>query len=310
MTVRHSATDLVRSASRYGLHFRSFTLSSEGHWAPEDADWNYKDIPHLNQVHSQADAVAATIGDDLVTSINFQKIAGIPAPIAVANYVASDGSQVYYTTLACYVLIVSTSIGEDDHDDSGLIRSRVDTTYHVGGPKFAMWLFPVLRRILAANYKVLMSEDLPMREQRGALRQAGYRFASDGRARTFSETTDLTTRNVIRPEPPRGKELSADLGRLTTEGSTLIIGSAPGGLRLVRSTDGGVSIYERICDHEGACLDAADISNGSLICPWHAKRVKPIGSFVIGSDDPMRLAIGHGRELLVDGLSLTITGVE
>jgi hypothetical protein len=310
MSIRHTAPELVRTASRYGLRFKAFTLSSEGHWTPEDSDWNYKDVPHLNQVHSQADAVAAAIGEDVISSINFQKIAGIPVPIAVANYVASDGSQVYYTTLACYVLIVSTQIGEDERDTFGEIWSNVETTYHIGGPKFAMWLFPLLRRILTSNYKVLMSEDLPMREQRGLLRAAGYRFASDGRARTFSETTDLTVENVIRPPTPDDKNVRVDLRPLTAEGSSIIVGASPGGLRLVHLANHEISIFERVCVHEGACLDAAAVSHGSVICPWHAKRVKPIAKFILGSEAPQRLLIGHDREVLVNGLSLIVTGVE
>ncbi len=306
MSVRRTAPELVRSASRFGLRFKSFSLVSEGTWTDEDADWNYKDVPHLNQVHSQADTVPATIGDDFIATINFQKIAGIPVPIALANYVASDGTQVYYTTLACFVLIVETAIG--DSTQSGSIRSRVETTYHIGGPSGAIWLYPILRRILTANYKVLMSEDLPMRAQRGRLRLAGYSFASDGRPRTFAETTDLTVKNVIPPTPTSSHPVTVDLRRLEPEG-TVIVGDSTAGFRLIRTADKEVAVFDRVCDHEGACLDSAAATRNSLVCPWHAKRVKPLGTIELGVPGVQQLNLRPGCDLVAEGDVLTFTGM-
>ncbi|MBU6338902.1 MAG: hypothetical protein KGQ36_02905 [Rickettsiales bacterium] len=35
-----------------GYKFRTFELSSQGDFLPSDADWNYKDIPHLKNIHN------------------------------------------------------------------------------------------------------------------------------------------------------------------------------------------------------------------------------------------------------------------
>ena len=309
MNTRRTAPELVRSAGRYGLRFKSFTLVSEGNWTSEDADWNYKDVPHLNLVHSQADAIGVAIEDDIIATLNFQRIARIPMPIALANYVASDGSQVYYTTLLCFVLVVETRISEHPQSENGLGRAKVETTYHVGGPPVAIWLFPLLRRVLTANYRVLMSEDLPMREQRGRLRNAGYRFASDGRPRTFSETTDLTIANVIPPSPHEAKSVTVDLKLLTSEGTTMTVGEGPGGLRLVRGVGDEVMIFDRVCNHEGACLDSAMLSNGCLVCPWHAKRVKALGKVLLGVSSVQQLSIAPNYEIVFENGSLSITGL-
>ncbi len=307
MTIRRTAPELVRALGRHGLHFRSFTVESEGPWTVEDADWNYKDVPHLNEVHTNARAVGAAIGDDLATTLNLQKTLGVAMPIAVANYVASDGTQVYYTTMLCFVLVVETRMSDNGHDGAGR-RCRVQTTYHVGGPRVALWAFPLLRRILTSNYRVLMSEDLPMREQRGRLRRAGYSFASDGRPRTFAETVDLTVRNVVAPDLVGDKVLDIDLGTLD-EGSTITAGTGPDGLRIVR-TDGAVlSIFTRVCDHEGASLDCAVFTGEVLVCPWHAKRVKPLATVRLGERDRQELTVGPGYEIVIDQGRMTIAGL-
>lgn len=291
------------------MRFRTFSVSSRGEWTAEDADWNYKDVPHLNQVHSQAWAYGTAIDDDFIATINLQKIAGVQMPIALANYDASDGSQVYYTTLLCFVLIVETRLSDERIGENGQVQGVAVTTYHIGGPRFAMWLFPVLKRTLTANYKVLMSEDLPMRDQRGRLRRAGYRFASDGRPRTFAETTDLTVMNVISPRALAPGSTTVDIGGLNTEGSSLVAGVGPAGLRFVRGPGSEVMIFDRVCSHEGAALDDAALHNGCLVCPWHAKRVKPVATVHLGSTDIQRIRLDSGFEITIEQDACSIVGL-
>jgi len=45
------------------VQFKSFTLTSEGRYSALDADWNYKDIPHLTMVHDLVDAYPTVIND-------------------------------------------------------------------------------------------------------------------------------------------------------------------------------------------------------------------------------------------------------
>ncbi len=302
-----TAPELVRSLGRQGLRFRSFSVQSEGIWTSEDADWNYKDVPHLNVVHTLARGIPAAIGDEIAVTINLQRAAGVTLPIALANYVASDGSQVYYTTMLCFVLVVETRAEDVEGIQNGR-GARVETTYHIGGPRFAMWAFPLLRRILTSNYRVLMSEDLPMREQRGRLRRAGFRFASDGRPRTFAETEDLTVCNVIapRPDPERISKIDlADIG----EGASALAGSGPDGLRIVRTSGSEFAIYNRVCDHEGASLDVAKLSRECLVCPWHAKRVKPLAVLELNAAERQTLQVGPGYEVAVENGCMTIVGI-
>jgi hypothetical protein len=254
--------------------------------------------------------VPAAIDDEIIATINIQRIAHIPFPIALANYVASDGSQVYYTTLLFFVLVVETRIQPADSDSPNDHQTIVRTTYHVGGPRFSLWLFPILRRLLRNNYELLMSEDLPMRDQRGRLRSVGYRFASDGRARTFIETTDLAVNNVVPPPPVHGDAIVVDLQQLVADGQSLTVGDGPAGLRIIRESDTTFMVFDRVCTHEGACLDTADIRQGALLCPWHAKRVKPLAMLNIDpSSDAKTITLQGGYSLSLYGTSCTIIGV-
>jgi nitrite reductase/ring-hydroxylating ferredoxin subunit len=311
MSIRRSAADLARGLERHGLVFRSFVVSSEGEWAAEDADWNYKDVPHLNEVHSLASTVPAAIDDEVIATVNIQRIGGLPMPIALANYVAPDGSQVYYTTLFAFVLVVETRIIDTTPvgADAAPCRARVETTYRIGGPKVLMWFFPVLRRLLTANYHVLMSEDLPMREQRGRLRRAGYRFKSDGRPRTFAETVDLTVTNVIAPEPDLEHKSLIDLGPLTESGATVVVGHGSAGVRLVRGVGSEILVFDRVCSHEGACLDSARLAGSSLVCPWHAKRIKPLETFRTDDPEPRQIRLQSGVLMEVEGTRCSFRGI-
>jgi nitrite reductase/ring-hydroxylating ferredoxin subunit len=259
---------LVRQLKSAGYRICTFSVSSTGSYSVEDADWNYKDVPHLNVVHTQVRAIIGTMEDDVITTINLQKVLGIPFPVSVVNYAVSPMAQTYFTTLGPYILVVHTkyeSIGDNE--------TRVSTTYNIAGSPLVSFAFPLLRRILRSNYKTLMSEDLPMRDRRGSLRARGFRFKSDGRSRTFAETTDLLFENVVPPARPGTHTESVGLEQLAAEGASMLVGPDDDrGVRLVRKGD-EVLVMPRVCGHEGASLDCAAIANDSLVCPWHAKRV-------------------------------------
>jgi len=303
----HTAAQITHALGRLGLTFRSFTLASEGDWSEEDADWNYKDLAHFNVVHSLTRSVPAAIGDEIFAAVHMQRIGGIAVPIALADYVASDGSQVYFTTLACFVLVVETKVLPLPGASEGEPRTRVETTYHIGGPRLAMLAFPLLRLVLTANYKVLMREDLPMREQRGRLRRAGYTFVSDGRPRTFAETTDLTFENVVAPRSASEIDVVVDLAMLEPAGASVIVGEGAVGVRFLRGHGSEVMVFDRVCSHEGANLDDVPLGRDCLVCPWHAKRVRPLATFDLADRSFRRLAAGPDRTIVIDGQRLTIS---
>src|SRR3990167_9913240 len=99
---------LITSLKKEGLVFTDFSLTHEGKYAIDDADWNYKDVPHLHHVHELVEANFAVMGDDVINTINTQKILGIKMPLAVVNYESGKNEQTYYTCLFFFVLIVQT----------------------------------------------------------------------------------------------------------------------------------------------------------------------------------------------------------
>jgi nitrite reductase/ring-hydroxylating ferredoxin subunit len=287
--MRPSAQSLVRQLTTAGYAISSFELVSIGDYAVADADWNYKDVPHLNVVHTQVRCVIGTMDDDHITGVALQKVLGIPVPLVLVNYVDGEDSQTYYTSFGPFVLIINTT-----YEALPGARTKVTTRYNIGASGPARLAFPILQRIIKSNYHVLMSEDIPMRTRRGSLRSRGFSFRSDGRPRGFAETTDLLFKNVVAPERAGRSLESISLQRFSNDGDSVLIGNDDDrGLRLVRvGTD--ILAFLRYCDHEGAELDCARLTSGRLSCPWHAKRILPI----------FRIALTTGASAERDGYSL------
>ncbi len=287
---RMNAESSVSALENAGYSIHRVRVSSEGNYAVADADWNYKDIPHLNVVHTQVRGICGTIEDDLVTSLFTQRVAGISVPIIIVNHADSDTSQTYFTTLGPFVLIVHTRYIELEPN-----RTRVETTYHIGGRGLWRLLFPILARVLRKNYAKLMSEDLPMRDRRGELRSRGFTYQTDGAPRSFPETADLLFKNVVPPKGGDALHVTEPLAAFRA-GADVFVGSDDDrGLRLVRQGD-ELLAFPRICLHEGAGLDCASLSAGKLSCPWHAMKIVPV----------LRLALRQGEQAEKDGYRISV----
>ena len=295
--IKLSKDGLVGSLRAQGLRFSDMTLASEGDYAVEDSDWNYKDIPHLHHVHALAEAMPAVIGRDIICTVNLQNILGIWFPMALVNFEAAPNRQVYYSTLFFFVLVVET------HSESiGYLRTRASTTYSIGHPPSLGFLVPVMKWLIRRNYKVLMSEDLPMRDRRGALRALGYGFRREGDTYSFVKTLNILEDNVIAP-PDANRTFGCDYTEVLKDKDQAFIGDIGLlGARLVRDGD-DVVIYRRSCPHEGAGLDSADCSGGFVTCRWHGRKLKPIGRFARGQDIEFATA---NYDVSVAGAALTI----
>ena len=105
-----------------------------------------------------------------IASINFQKIFMFSFPMVVFNFDQHRYDQVYFTSFGPILLLVNTIT---DGDDNNCV---VTTRYCLAAKRPFSWLFPVFRRLILRNNKILMSEDTPMRDRRGKLRRAGHSF--------------------------------------------------------------------------------------------------------------------------------------
>lgn len=276
--MRITVSRFVNRMESAGYHVQNFSVRSQGRYTPEDADWNYKDVPHLNVVHSNVDTIPTAMDDDLITTLNLQKVLGFRMPMTVVNFAHGPREQAYYSTLGPFVLLVHTQFEGTEE------QTTVNTTYHVAAPGLARFAFPLIKRVLSKNYEVLMSEDLPMRDRRGELRRRGYAFRSDGRTRTFAETTDLRFSNVVPPEGDVAEEFRLPVSKLGEEGARVDLGDdGHQGIRLERQGD-QILALPRLCPHEGASLDCAELVKGKVSCPWHARLFNPVGRLNLTTD--------------------------
>lgn len=275
---------IVSGLQKRGLHFSNFSLTHEGDYTIDDADWNYKDVPHLNHIHQLVDATYAAMKDDLIATLNVQKVLGFKLPLSVVNYQSGKNEQTYFTTVFFFVLIVRTH-----YEELGPCKTKVVTTYHVGYPRLLKWCFPLIRFLIKRNYKDLMRGDIPMRERRGQLRKWGYTFYKEGESYSFPKTMEILENNVISPTavPSRVK---LDLEKILPVDGEYFTGRADHlGLRLVRR-DEKLYFFSRTCLHEGANLDQAKCSpEMKLKCPWHGRIHAPLAVISLNQTGVQRL---------------------
>jgi nitrite reductase/ring-hydroxylating ferredoxin subunit len=269
---------LVAQLTGEGFRFSNFTMTSEGDYSADDADWNYKDIPHLHELHALAESHPAVVGRDITCSVNLQRILGVWFPITLVNFEYEKNRQVYYTTLLFFVIVIETRI-----EPRGPIRCAVHTNYSIGSSPWLFFLIPVLKMLVKRNYHVLMSEDIPMRERKGELRKLGYTFRKDGETYSFIGTRYIMRENLC---PPRGASntVRANYAALLDGKQEAVAGdSGLLGFRMVRVAD-EIVVYPRACPHEGSSLDKSDCAGGFVRCRWHGRQIAPIGRFHWGQN--------------------------
>lgn len=273
--MRRSADDLVRALSREGLRFSAFSLEHIGPYSAADAEWNYKDVPHLRHVHALVEAIIADVDDSSIATVNLQKVGPLRIPLALYNYSHSPSSQVYFTAAFVFVLVIETKIESIEP-----LTTKVTTTYHVGAtPLLQRASFPLIRWALKRNYDNLMSGDIPMRHRRGQLRSKGFSYRTDGAPQSFERTMNISGSNLV--FPPAGPPVRERIGDVFTQcgGGPLLWGEDDHrGLR-VQQFDGRILVFPRLCSHEGASLDDAVCVKGRLSCPWHGRVISPLAEF-------------------------------
>lgn len=295
----YTKEQLIAQLKREGLVFSEFSVTHEGAYTPEDADWNYKDVPHLHHVHNLVEAVFSFVDNHCIATINMQKVLGLTFPMSVFNYESGPNEQTYYTTWFFFALIVNTkyqAIGEN--------RTRVVTTYSVGSPGWLKWCFPMIRWVLKRNYDDLMSSDIPMRERKGELRSWGYGFKSGGTHYSFERTMDIASSNVILSRPS-STSLEIDIRDAAPVDGEYYFGRSDHiGVRVIRDK-GSLKIFPRMCLHEGARLDGQPCSNGRIKCPWHGRTYQPLAVFDL-NEQSRQEATAQYVDVVLDNFVLQI----
>lgn len=299
--MRRSAIDLIRALGKEGLRFSSFSLEDVGPYSAADAEWNYKDVPHLRHVHALVEAIIADVDDSSIATINLQKVGPLRVPLALYNYSHTPSSQVYFTAAFIFVLVIETKIESIDP-----LTTRVTTTYHVGAtPRLQRLFFPLIRWVLKRNYADLMSGDIPMRHRRGQLRRKGYSYRTDGAPQSFESTMNIGGSNLIIPSAPAASGCIPDVVERSGAGPVLWGEDDHRGLRIERS-DGSILVFPRLCEHEGASLDGAECSKQRLSCPWHGRVIPPLARFDVDQRDEQECRTDNGLVLTLRGGDLLV----
>ena len=265
---------LIKKLKLNGFKINSFSETSLGNYDKLDSDWNYKDVPHLKHIHKLVDPIHINIGKKYSSTIALQRIFFIQIPLPIFIFEEKPFSLIYYTVFGPYVIFVHTDIKQEYN-----VTSTV-TTYYICSINFFFSIFsPFIKFLLLRNYKILMSDDIPMRERRGYLRSLGYNFLMNGNTYNFDETSDVSKFNVIlNPSSVDSFFYYAENFKDKICGGHLrtYIGDSDyyGIFFLINNNK--ISFYQRICLHEGACLDFAISNKANLTCPWHGKSIKPI----------------------------------
>ena len=295
-----SANSMIQGLSAEGMVFSSSEQSHTGQYAPADAEWNYKDVPHLKEIHNQVEGIPGAITSEYWVGFFLQKIGPVQVPITVFNYGADPLSNVYFGAIGPFALIISTN-----WQDNGNLTTTVVTQYNLGSARYLRWMHGIVHKVLARNYKVLMDADTPMRLRRGELRARGYKFAGDETGHGFIETINLQTVGVVPPSSTQPFSWVSELEQLP-QGSAYVGADDVGGVRVVRQQD-KVLVFPRVCLHAGASLDDAKIDGDCIVCPWHGKRIQPLAKLVdakLMTTDQMR-----GVSVRVENRKLTIDGL-
>lgn len=270
-----SVNSMIQGLSAEGMVFSSSEQSHTGQYAPADAEWNYKDVPHLKEIHNQVEGIPGAITREYWVGFFMQKIGPVQVPITVFNYGADPLSNVYFGAVGPFALIISTN-----WKDNGNSTTTVVTQYNLGSARYLRWMHAIVHKVLARNYKVLMEADIPMRLRRGELRSRGYKFAGDDTGHGFIETINLQTVGVVPPTSTQPFSWVSELEKLP-QGSTFVGTDDVGGVRVVRQQD-KVLVFPRVCMHAGALLDDAKLEGDCIVCPWHGRRIAPLANVVVG----------------------------
>jgi len=286
--------DIVKWLESKGYRFTELTLISEGDYAVEDADWNYKDVPHIHFVHPLAEQSNFVLAEPVKCAVQLQGFLKIWLPLLNVAYETDRFRYVYVSTLFFFVIAVET------HSEAlAPLRTRVVTHYSIGTPRLLFFLAPFMKWAVRRNYRILMADDIPMRERRGALRKLGYSFAKRGQSYGFMETTKIAESH-LRPPPGGQHRLTCNYQAELADGREALIGDIGLlGFRLVRDgTD--VLVFPRACPHEGASLDDRPCESGVITCRWHGRRLPPIVKFAWAqpadfSNPPYRGSVAGNR---------------
>ena len=256
-----SIKNLISSLTNLGYKSTSFSINNFGDYMPEDAIWNYLDVPHLNHVHQNtAGSIPTYIDHNFVASLNEQKILGFSFPINLVNYLFKKDELIYYFTIFNLIVIINTKAIQLKKG------TNVETTYYIFYKNAFIKIFlPILKKIIIRNNKILMKDDIPMRERRSSLRNMGHTVKMNY---SYIDSCNLSQKKIS--YKLKKYKYRIQLSEFEDKSDLFIGPSDINGFRLML-LENYLYGFPRSCSHEGASYDEAEFLNGKIKCPWHGR---------------------------------------
>jgi len=275
--LRKNAKQILEDLKKDNTSIKSFKLSSSGEFQIDDAEWNYKDLYHSKLVHNDQNLTNAIfiLTDNEAAQFVTQKFLFFNITYLMIHYDSGPRHVCYVSSIAIFFIVIETEFIKKSK-----LLTEVVTTYSIASNKlFLTIFFPFLKWAITKNYNKLMVGDMAMRLRKGELRKFGISFVKKGERYTRPETGNLTQNNCVYKLSIFNSSRSSKV--LITKNDGLLVKefltgiSDPWGLRGVISNK-KLSLYPRMCHHEGACLDKAVFNKKKILCPWHGRKIKPI----------------------------------
>ena len=227
---------------------------------------------------------ASRIFIDKHASFSLTRFGRWPIVIPVFDGYFKDNG--FYQVMVLFGLIAVVNVIECNADGNG---TKMDVGWSIASHRWLRFLHPLLHRRLVRLNDVQNREDDPVRDQRVALRAAGYSFKTD--APDFLNS-NIVENNTLFPAMPAPVEIPLhDLpNRQTVEVSV-------SDRAFIFRRDGeALEVWPGVCPHEGAALSTEHICRNTVKCPWH------------GLEFPSRRIVDGGSGITLCGSRLTWAG--
>jgi hypothetical protein len=135
-----SKAEILELVRERGMAASEISLSTEGEYSPEDADWNYRDLLHMNHVHGNLHYQVFAADKTVAGSLWFEKILGLTFPAALVSY-KRDALSHHALTVWGFFLLLS----ECQFKALSAKRTRVTTNYLIASPRWCKIFIPLIK---------------------------------------------------------------------------------------------------------------------------------------------------------------------
>ncbi|HTV30909.1 MAG TPA: Rieske 2Fe-2S domain-containing protein [Xanthobacteraceae bacterium] len=254
-----------------------------------DGEWGVFDLIHRIHVHhTYPNFIPLISSKDISVLVTPWGKLPVFFQVVTARTGPSTYSQSFsvFGVLYCHQISKMTQQGDDIH---------VSMDWFLVSHWLFKWMHYLFDRRLARLQREQNAEDAPLRDRRLDLRKRGLHFVTD--EPDFINANDLSD-HVILPKNCLPARVSVEG---VNEGEYRHLSAGPIEL-LVRRQGSDVVVWPGLCPHEGAKMDADNLCEDRMTCPWHGRAFRPV-VFPKGGNAMLRyLGLGierDGEELVV-----------